>query len=175
LDRPLLLRAAGLERRLGDRRLWSRLDLELAGGDRLGLVAPSGAGKTLLLRTLALLDPPQAGRFSLLGRPPAAWGLPRWRAMVAYLFSQAMAGDMQAAGVLMNRLVPPLRPKDEPVSVGLPDGGPLEQARAIVAAVAGGTLTPQDGTALLDGLAALVKIQEVTEVIPRIEALEGQR
>ena len=118
------------------------------------------------------------------GRPPgsgyraellAAIGKDDFRAMVAYLFSQAMAGDMQAAGVLMNRLVPPLRPKDEPVSVGLPDGGPLEQARAIVAAVAGGTLTPQDGTALLDGLAALVKIQEVTEVIPRIEALEGQR
>jgi putative ABC transport system ATP-binding protein len=92
LDRPLLLSAAGLERRLGDRRLWSRLDLELAGGERLGLVAPSGAGKTLLLRTLALLDPPQAGRFSLLGRPPAAWGLPRWRAMVAYLAQRPVAG-----------------------------------------------------------------------------------
>ncbi len=92
IDRPLLLSAAGLERRLGDRLLWSRLDLELAGGDRLGLVAPSGAGKTLLLRTLALLDPPQAGRFSLLGRAPAAWGLPRWRAMVAYLAQRPVAG-----------------------------------------------------------------------------------
>ena len=92
LDRPQLLSAAGLERRLGDRLLWSRLDLSLAGGDRLGLVAPSGAGKTLLLRTLALLDPPQAGTFRLLGRPPAAWGLPRWRSMVLYLAQRPVAG-----------------------------------------------------------------------------------
>lgn len=91
IDRSLLLSAMGLQRRLGDRLLWSQLDLELAGGDRLGLVAPSGAGKTLLLRTLALLDPPQAGTFNLLGRPPAAWGLPRWRSMVLYLAQRPVA------------------------------------------------------------------------------------
>jgi putative ABC transport system ATP-binding protein len=98
VDRPLLLRAAGLQRRLGDRLLWSQLDLALVAGDRLGLVAPSGAGKTLLLRTLAQLDPPQAGTFSLLGRPPAAWGLPRWRAMVLYLAQRpvAVGGTVEA-------------------------------------------------------------------------------
>jgi len=100
LDRPLLLSATGLERRLGDRLLWSRLDLALAGGDRLGLVAPSGAGKTLLLRTLALLDPPQTGTFHLLGRPPAAWGLPRWRAMVLYLAQRPVAGGGTVAANL---------------------------------------------------------------------------
>ena len=100
MDHPLLLSAAGLERRLGDRLLWSRLDLDLAGGDRLGLVAPSGAGKTLLLRTLALLDPPQAGAFHLLGRPPAAWGVPRWRAMVLYLAQRPVAGGGSVAANL---------------------------------------------------------------------------
>ena len=100
LVHPLLLSAAGLERRLGDRLLWSRLDLDLAGGDRLGLVAPSGAGKTLLLRTLALLDPPQAGAFHLLGRPPAAWGVPRWRAMVLYLAQRPVAGGGSVAANL---------------------------------------------------------------------------
>ncbi|MCP9832783.1 MULTISPECIES: ATP-binding cassette domain-containing protein [unclassified Cyanobium] len=90
-DGSPILSALGLERRLGARLLWSQLDLELAVGDRLGLVAPSGAGKTLLLRTLALLDPPQAGTLSLRGRPPAAWGLPRWRAMVAYLAQRPVA------------------------------------------------------------------------------------
>ena len=100
MDHPLLLSAAGLERRLGDRLLWSRLDLDLAGGDRLGLVAPSGAGKTLLLRTLALLDPPQAGAFHLLGRPPAALGVPRWRAMVLYLAQRPVAGGGSVAANL---------------------------------------------------------------------------
>lgn len=105
LDHPLLLSAKGLQRSLGDRILWSQLDLELATGERLGLVAPSGAGKTLLLRTLALLDPPQAGRFSLLGRPPAAWGLPRWRAMVSYLAQRPVAG----AGTVEENLRAPWR------------------------------------------------------------------
>ena len=105
----------------------------------------------------------------------AAVGEDKFRALVSHLFRLAMAGDMQAAGVLVGRLVPPLRSKDEPVSVDLPDGTPLDQARAIVAAVAGGTLTPQDGKALLDGLAAVVRIEEVTELTRRIEALEGTR
>ena len=91
LDRPLLLRARELKRQLGDRLLWSQLNLELAAGDRLGLVAPSGAGKTLLLRALALLDPLECGTLSLLGRPPASWGLPRWRSMVLYLAQRPIA------------------------------------------------------------------------------------
>lgn len=105
MDRSLLLRAFGLQRRLGGRLLWSQLDLELEAGDRLGLVAPSGAGKTLLLRTLALLDPPQAGTFNLLGRPPAAWGLPRWRAMVLYLAQRPVT----AGGTVETNLRAPWR------------------------------------------------------------------
>ncbi len=114
IDRSLLLSAKGLERRLGDRLLWSQLDLELVAGDRLGLVAPSGAGKSLLLRTLALLDPPQAGRFSLLGRPPAAWGLPRWRAMVAYLAQRPFA----AGGTVETNLRAPWRFRERRGPVG---------------------------------------------------------
>ncbi|MCT0217549.1 ATP-binding cassette domain-containing protein [Synechococcus sp. CS-1329] len=91
MDRPLLLRAEGLKRQLGDRLLWSQLDLELAAGELLGLVAPSGAGKTLLLRALAMLDPLQDGTISLQGRTPTAWGLPRWRSMVLYLTQRPVA------------------------------------------------------------------------------------
>lgn len=114
IDRSLLLSGKDLERRLGDRLLWSQLDLELAAGDRLGLVAPSGAGKTLLLRTLALLDPPQAGRFNLLGRPPAGWGLPRWRAMVSYLAQRPVA----AGGTVETNLRAPWRFREHRGQVG---------------------------------------------------------
>ncbi|MEA5442289.1 ABC transporter ATP-binding protein [Cyanobium gracile] len=114
IDRSLLLSARGLQRQLGHRLVWSQLDLELAADDRLGLVAPSGAGKTLLLRTLALLDPPQAGRFSLLGRPPAAWGLPRWRAMVSYLAQRPVA----AGGTVEANLRAPWRFRERRGPVG---------------------------------------------------------
>ncbi len=93
LTAPLLLRAEGLKRQLGTRLLWNQLDLHLGAGDRLGLVAPSGGGKTLLLRALALLDPLQAGQLSLQGRPPASWGLPRWRSKVLYLSQRPVAQE----------------------------------------------------------------------------------
>ena len=83
--------ANGLCRRLGERLLWDHLDLTLGTGERLGLVAPSGQGKTLLLRTLALLDPLQRGVLRLRGRPPASWGLPAWRARITYLSQRPVA------------------------------------------------------------------------------------
>jgi putative ABC transport system ATP-binding protein len=86
-----LFAATGLGRSLGGRLLWRNIDLTLRAGDRLALVAPSGQGKTLLLRNLALLDPLQRGALSLQGRPPASWGLPAWRARVSYLSQRPVA------------------------------------------------------------------------------------
>jgi putative ABC transport system ATP-binding protein len=86
-----LFSATGLCRSLAGRLLWRDVDLTLRPGERLGLVAPSGRGKTLLLRNLALLDPLQRGMLSLQGRPPASWGLPAWRARVIYLSQRPVA------------------------------------------------------------------------------------
>jgi putative ABC transport system ATP-binding protein len=86
-----LFSANGLCRSLGGRLLWRDVDLTLRAGERLGLVAPSGQGKTLLLRNLALLDPLQRGVLSLRGRPPAIWGLPAWRTRVTYLSQRPVA------------------------------------------------------------------------------------
>lgn len=55
---------------------------DLAAGDRLALLGPSGIGKTRLLRGLALLDPPAEVRIRLQGRAPSAWTVPRWRSRV---------------------------------------------------------------------------------------------
>ncbi|MEB3353450.1 MAG: ATP-binding cassette domain-containing protein [Cyanobacteriota bacterium] len=86
-----LFSAIGLCRSLGGRMLWRDIELTLRAGDRLALVAPSGQGKTLLLRNLALLDPLQRGALNLQGRSPASWGLPAWRARVTYLSQRPVA------------------------------------------------------------------------------------
>ncbi|MEM6759936.1 MAG: ABC transporter ATP-binding protein [Pseudomonadota bacterium] len=44
------------------------VDLTLAPGEVVALVAPSGAGKSTLLHIAGLLDTPTAGRVSLMGR-----------------------------------------------------------------------------------------------------------
>jgi putative ABC transport system ATP-binding protein len=86
-----LFSAIGLGRNLDGRLLWRDINLTLEAGDRLALVAPSGQGKTLLLRNLALLDPLQRGALSLQGRSPASWGVPAWRARDMLLSQRPVA------------------------------------------------------------------------------------
>lgn len=80
-----MLRGQGLSRVLGGRSLWRNLSVELEAGECLSIRGPAGAGKTQLLRCLALLDPLQQGELQLLGRAPSAWGIPIWRSRVIYL------------------------------------------------------------------------------------------
>ena len=68
----VLLGAAALQVRAGDRRLIDALDLELRGGEFLAVLGRNGAGKTLLLHTLAGLRAPAGGGVQLLGQPLAS-------------------------------------------------------------------------------------------------------
>jgi ATP-binding cassette subfamily F protein uup len=56
-----LLTAAGIEKSIGGRRLFTGLDLSLSPGTKLGLVGPNGSGKSSLLRTVAGESAPDAG------------------------------------------------------------------------------------------------------------------
>ena len=80
-----VLKAEAIERsfRIGDRDLGVLfgVDMELAPGERLGLVGSSGAGKSTLLHTLGLLDRPTSGKVLIEGVD--AWALsPVQRAQV---------------------------------------------------------------------------------------------
>jgi len=79
------LEATGLCRRIGDRTLFDGLDLAVDTGETLAVQAPSGAGKTCLLRLLAWLDEGQGGEIRLDGRLPHDWTIPSWRTEVAYV------------------------------------------------------------------------------------------
>lgn len=61
------LEAEGLTKRFAGRVLFAGLDLALAPATLTALVGPSGIGKTTLLRILAGLDLPDAGRVSVRG------------------------------------------------------------------------------------------------------------
>ena len=61
------------------------LSLDLPAGERLALNGPSGCGKTTLLRGVAGLIDPAAGRVLLGGRGPEDRGWPAWRRRVVLL------------------------------------------------------------------------------------------
>jgi putative ABC transport system ATP-binding protein len=61
------------------------VSLAIAPGERLGILGPTGAGKTVLLRALALLDPLHAGSIHWRGRAIAGDAVPGYRTQVIYL------------------------------------------------------------------------------------------
>ena len=66
---------------------WLLRDVSFAvnPGDRLGILGPSGAGKTVLLRALAMLDPLDTGTIHWNGRPIRGDAVPAYRKQVIYL------------------------------------------------------------------------------------------
>ena len=124
-----MLRVRGLSRVVAGRVLFEGLDLEVGPARIVGLRGPSGVGKSLLLRTLAWLDPPTAGSVCLDGRSPVEWGVTAWRATVAYVAQRApiLAGSPASFVALLDALK---GAPDEPVDPrGL--GGQLGLAAAV--------------------------------------------
>jgi sulfonate transport system ATP-binding protein len=66
---PLAVSVSGLERRYGNRLVIKSLDIVIHEGEFVALLGESGCGKTTLLRALAGLDAPDAGRIDAPGRP----------------------------------------------------------------------------------------------------------
>ncbi|WP_077000345.1 ABC transporter ATP-binding protein [Variovorax sp. KK3] len=64
----LLLRGVG--KRFGERHVLRDIDLEIPAGQFVSLIGPSGVGKSTLLRLVAGLEPPSAGRIEIASRTP---------------------------------------------------------------------------------------------------------
>ena len=94
--------------------------------------------------------------------------------IIAQLVTAAQAGDIQAARLILERILPPVKPIEQPVALQLPDGGTLTaQGRAVLLAVAAGELAPSQGAALLGAIGTLARVTEIDELTLRLEKLEA--
>jgi putative S-methylcysteine transport system ATP-binding protein len=60
-----MIRVEGLTKRFGATTVLDAIDLDIATGERIVIIGPSGTGKSTLLRCLNFLDRPDAGRITL--------------------------------------------------------------------------------------------------------------
>ncbi|HET6469464.1 MAG TPA: ATP-binding cassette domain-containing protein [Geminicoccaceae bacterium] len=72
-DEPAI-RLRGIVNQLDGRRVHDGLDLDVPRGEVMGLIGGSGAGKSVLLRSIVGLLRPQSGTVELLGQRPAELG-----------------------------------------------------------------------------------------------------
>jgi ABC-type iron transport system FetAB ATPase subunit len=89
---PAELVIRNLTRTIGDKILWSNISFSVRRGETIFIRGPSGVGKTLLLRALACLDPIQTGgTITFEGKTPDQTTVPKWRALISYVFQQRIA------------------------------------------------------------------------------------
>ncbi len=83
----------------------------------------------------------------------------------------AKAGDMTAARLLLDRVLPALKPQEQPVA--LPLGDDLSgAARAVLVALGAAQVSPEQGAKILQGIGTAARVVEVDELVKRIERLE---
>jgi hypothetical protein len=124
-----------------------------------------------------------AGNRASPGRPPGRGPVAELRAALASdlhqiidsLKAQALAGDAQAIRIILDRVLPALRPVELPTALALPADGTLaDQARAVVQAAADGALAPAQAAQIVTALGGVAKIIETTDLLQRVEALEAR-
>ena len=116
------------------------------------------------------------------GKPPGSGELQKLRAAIGehvpeiinQLVTAARGGDIQAARLILERVLPPVKAIEQPQTINLPNGTLTDQGRAVLAAVAAGELAPGQGAQLLAAIGTLGKVVELDEMAARITALEGK-
>lgn len=93
--------------------------------------------------------------------------------VLTVLVEQAKCGDVAAIKLLLDRVLPALKPVDAPVQLTL--GADLAASgRSILQAAGAGKITPDEAAKLMSGLGTLARVVETAELVERIEALEAK-
>ena len=92
--------------------------------------------------------------------------------IIKQLVAAAIGGDVQAARLILERVLPPVKAIEQAQTINLPDGTLTEQGRAVLRCVAAGELAPGQGAQLLTAIGTLASVSRVDELAARIVALE---
>jgi hypothetical protein len=117
------------------------------------------------------------------GKPPGSGELQKLRASIsaavpeilATLVTAAKAGDMQAARLILERVLPPIKATEHTQAIPLSESDSLTaNGRSVLSAVASGDLAPGQASQLLTAIGAMARVTETDELVRRIGALEDR-
>ena len=95
-------------------------------------------------------------------------------ALLDVVVSNAMAGDVQAARILIERAIAPLKPREATVLLAMPENASMtDYARAAIDAVSTGSMAVSQGATFINAINAFQHIVEVDDIVTRIAALEA--
>ena len=114
------------------------------------------------------------------GRPPGQSEITTLRKSImndapeilAGLVTAAKAGDVQAARLILERVLPPVKPMEQAIELDLAGDTLTDQGRSVLSAIAAGVLAPAQGSQLIAAIGALARVAEIDELTTRIIKLE---
>ena len=92
--------------------------------------------------------------------------------ILASLVDAAKGGNITAARLILERVLPPLKAMEQAVALQLPDGTLTAKAGALLDAAALGELTPAQATQLIAAVGTIGKIAMLDEFNARLTSLE---
>lgn len=114
------------------------------------------------------------------GRPPGQSEITKLRAMLMpqapelleTVLKAAKGGDMVAARLILERILPAVRPTEQALGFPLVGKSLADKGMAVMGAVSAGELSPSQGSQLITALGALARVVEIDELERRLTDLE---
>ena len=96
--------------------------------------------------------------------------------VVQVILDSALAGDMQAAGLVLSRIAPTLRAQSEKVEFDFDASLPISrQIESVLAGIANGTIAADLGKQIIDAIGTLSNVRAVEELETRLTLLEAKQ
>lgn len=93
--------------------------------------------------------------------------------LIDILLNKARDGDTQAAKVLIDKLIPNLKPQTQPIKIPIDGVALSDQGSQVFNLMSSGYLGADDAANLLGALSNLAKLKEFDDLVKRIEKLEN--
>lgn len=114
------------------------------------------------------------------GRKPGTGSVQQLRAQIELLIPEiiqvlamkAREGDIGAARLLLERVVPALKPLEAPQALQVDEGHLSTQAKSVIALAASGDVSIGQASQLVMALGTVAKLIQVDELLKRVDALE---